>query len=614
MTGPLERHRTVEVPVNLQTAEPRFFGHAGQEIFGWLHPGADGARGRAGVVLCGTLGIESLSIHRALRVLADSLAQYQLPTLRFDYSGTGDSMDPPGGAIRLTTCIANVRTAIQVVREQCSVDRVFVVGIRLGALLAVEAAELEEVSGLILWGPVVSGKRFVREWSMIAGSAEPSAVPADHEAVHAAGFSLDRKFLDELASHSLLQAKPLGSPPCLVVEREELPPEDRLVGRLQELGMATDRCRPGGFLAGVLAEPHLTEVPVRAIREIREWIADKSRTLPLSSSLHERPSVPMAPMVVLPETRAAERIRVCERFLGRDEASGLFGIVSEPIDPNDGNGRSIILLNSGSVHHIGPGRMYVELSRRLASKGFRVCRADLGGLGDSPARAGSRENDPYALGAIDDVGHLVRALSSISTGSRMALAGLCSGAWAAFHGGLVVEGVTDVVLINPDFYGERSVVGERSASPRPTDFSRYKRSVRQWNKWKKLLMGRADLAKAGRVLWNQALLTAATWRARMAGERHRLDDDLIRLAEAEVRVGFIFSPGDSGVDFLRMHGRLGVERLGRLGLLRQATVSDSDHIFSSPGSRLRLETTLSEWLHCSGAVASQGPGGGSPTV
>jgi hypothetical protein len=311
----------------------------------------------------------------------------------------------------------------------------------------------------------------------------------------------------------------------------------------------------------------------------------------------------MSSMVVVPETGAGERIRVRERLLARDEAGGLFGIVSEPVDPADGNGRCLILLNSGSVHHIGPARMYVELARRLASQGFRVCRADLGGLGDSPGRAGSRENDPYAPGAIDDVGQLVRALSPSSAGSRIALAGLCSGAWAAFHGGLGVEGVTDVVLINPDFYGERSVVGERSATPRPTDFSRYKRSARQWDKWKKVLMGRANLVKAARVLWSQALLAGAAWRSRIAGNRHPLEDDLGRLAEAGVRVGFIFSRGDSGEDFLRMHGRLGVERLARLGLLRQATVSDSDHTLSAPGSRSKLEATLCEWLRCSGAVA-----------
>ena len=58
--------------------------------------------------------------------------------------------------------------------------------------------------------------------------------------------------------------------------------------------------------------------------------------------------------------------------------------------------------------------------------------------------------------------------------SRIALAGLCSGAWASFHAGLAVDGITDVVLINPDFYGERSVVGKPASFVRPKDYSHYK--------------------------------------------------------------------------------------------------------------------------------------------
>ena len=117
-------------------------------------------------------------------------------------------------------------------------------------------------------------------------------------------------------------------------------------------------------------------------------------------------------------------------------------------------------------------------------------------------------------------------------------------------------------------------------------------------KWKKFVMGRANLVKIVRVLWNQAILTVASFKTRIAGDHHQLDDDLARLARLGVRVGFIFSPGDGGMDFLRMNGRAGVEYLGRSGLLRQVTIPDSDHPFSLPGSQCRLRATLSEWLRC----------------
>ena len=85
---------------------------------------------------------------------------------------------------------------------------------------------------------------------------------------------------------------------------------------------------------------------------------------------------------------------------------------------------------------------------------------------------------------------------------------------------------------------------------------------------------------------------------KMAGEHHQLDDDLTRLAISGVRVGFIFSPGDGGADFLSMNGRSGLERLRRSGLLREITISDTDHPFSLPGAKHRLADTLSEWLRC----------------
>src|SRR5271168_1578528 len=57
--------------------------------FGWYHPG----RGDLGVVLCGPHGYEDLCVHRHWRGLAQDLSRHGLPTLRFDYPGTGDSAE-----------------------------------------------------------------------------------------------------------------------------------------------------------------------------------------------------------------------------------------------------------------------------------------------------------------------------------------------------------------------------------------------------------------------------------------------------------------------------------------------------------------------------------------
>src|SRR5689334_7874044 len=56
---------------------------------GWIHPGK---RAR-GAVLCGALDYEGLCTYRAWWSLAGRIAAAGCPTLRFDYPGSGDSLD-----------------------------------------------------------------------------------------------------------------------------------------------------------------------------------------------------------------------------------------------------------------------------------------------------------------------------------------------------------------------------------------------------------------------------------------------------------------------------------------------------------------------------------------
>jgi hypothetical protein len=61
--------------------------------FGWLHTPITGRCFRTAVLLCAGLKEDKVTAHRSFRILADSLAGAGYPTLRFDYTGTGDSRD-----------------------------------------------------------------------------------------------------------------------------------------------------------------------------------------------------------------------------------------------------------------------------------------------------------------------------------------------------------------------------------------------------------------------------------------------------------------------------------------------------------------------------------------
>ena len=63
------------------------------DCFGWVHAPAGGAGTDTAVVVCQGLMRDGLLAHCSFRLLGDELAAAGTPMLRFDYPGTGDSLD-----------------------------------------------------------------------------------------------------------------------------------------------------------------------------------------------------------------------------------------------------------------------------------------------------------------------------------------------------------------------------------------------------------------------------------------------------------------------------------------------------------------------------------------
>ena len=68
---------------------PLYFGPASRPLFGWYHEPVAKVHRALSMVICPPLGHEYLNSHRSLRHLADRCAAAGVPTLRFDYDGTG---------------------------------------------------------------------------------------------------------------------------------------------------------------------------------------------------------------------------------------------------------------------------------------------------------------------------------------------------------------------------------------------------------------------------------------------------------------------------------------------------------------------------------------------
>ncbi len=94
------------------------------------------SHGTAGVLIVPPFGWEDVCSYRPLRFLARTLAESGIPVMRFDLPGTGDSSGSALDSGLFEAWIQSVDDAAAELRAATGVKDVAVVGIRLGALLA----------------------------------------------------------------------------------------------------------------------------------------------------------------------------------------------------------------------------------------------------------------------------------------------------------------------------------------------------------------------------------------------------------------------------------------------------------------------------------------------
>ncbi|MEZ4446007.1 MAG: alpha/beta hydrolase [Polyangiaceae bacterium] len=140
---------------------PFFFGSSKSPLFGAYHaPTNQPARPR-GVVICNPFGDEALKAHRALLQLARTLADARFHVLRFDYHGTGDSFGEDQQA-RVARWVEDIGTATDELKDTAGVNKVSLVGLRLGGTLAALAGrERRDLDRIALWDPVIDGRGYV---------------------------------------------------------------------------------------------------------------------------------------------------------------------------------------------------------------------------------------------------------------------------------------------------------------------------------------------------------------------------------------------------------------------------------------------------------------------
>lgn len=176
--------------------ESFFFGEAPHQLYGVIHePEGTQIRDFA-MLVCYPFGREYMITHRALRSLCMNMARAGVPSMRFDYCGTGDSA---GDTFSLTSALENTLLAARYLAEYTGMDRIKLVGLRLGAAIGMLACQHNSnIKHVTLWDPVVRGTDYLESLAQIG---KPD--PANNETFWAQGYPVTSANQQELRELTL---------------------------------------------------------------------------------------------------------------------------------------------------------------------------------------------------------------------------------------------------------------------------------------------------------------------------------------------------------------------------------------------------------------------------
>jgi alpha-beta hydrolase superfamily lysophospholipase len=576
-------------------ALPLYFGPSSRTLFGWLHRPSPELGRNVGILMCSPSGYEAICTHRTYRYFAEAAAARGFPVLRFDYDGTGDSAGRSLDPDRVGHWLNSISAAIDALKARTGVERVCLFGVRVGVTLAAVAAQgRTDIHSMIAFAPVVKVSSYLREiraLSLSRPQTPPVELDIDPDLQEAAGFATTAETRTALGQIDLTNLEAVPAPRVLVMNRDDMATSDAWPQRLIALGAAVEQQRLNGYV-DMMRDAHAARVPSQSVEAALNWLSGIDGLAAHGSAAASSP----------PDNASAEftddghRVRETATFMDQDRL--LFGIVCEPAEPRTEVRDVAVLLNSGTIHHIGPSRLYVAISRRCAAKGMAVVRMDVSGVGESGVRAGAAWNAPYSESANVDVREAVEFARGRFPGAKVHLIGLCSGAYHGLKAAVAGVSLHSVVMVNPlTFFWKPGMSLEYADFQITSESSRYARSAATLSSWLKLLRGRVNVRNAMRVFWKRFSVRARnalrdTARLLRIDLHEDLAAELLRVARHRTDMFFVFSASDPGHTMLREQGGRVVEKLARKEKLRVAIVQGADHTFTAHWNRDQLIALL----------------------
>jgi pimeloyl-ACP methyl ester carboxylesterase len=557
-----------------------------QPVFCWLHIPTNREISATGIAICNPLGYEYSHTHRTIRHLSDHLASQGHATIRFDYHGTGDSSSDLFAPKRIETFLQNIDSVINCLKKHTGVNNICLIGLRFGASLAAHFCSKTSIDKLILWSCYTKGRTYIRETKALEKLASHSK-DTDKNFIDSGGFIVTSETEKALSQINLFKQPFLVNEKILIIERDDMQVSDKLLHLIQEKNINVEKYQMSGYL-DMMAEPHETKIPFATLSTISRWISENES--PEKQTITEKQEHWFKQLTSIKQGSILEEICL-------QQDSNLMGILSSPdIEQHHKlNKPLIILANSGSVHRVGPNRVYVKLARAAAAAGFSVLRFDLSNLGDSVVGNPSNENHPYPVHSTQDIATTITYMKKHFGYQNFVIAGLCSGAYSVFHAGLrlpLSNNIKEVIMINLlTIYRPLDTAGIPTLSYQvEKDTQHYQQSVFSAKKWKKLFSGKVDLLNLTSFAV-QKLFKTVSLQLGLIGEvmglqgSSRLAQDLKNYTERGIKINFFISSKDPGKRILMSHAKSFFNKQSNPDTLNITDIPDSDHTFSEHSCR-----------------------------
>jgi len=572
-----------------------YFGSEQRPLFGWLHTPKSEHKKDTCVVICYPLALEYMSAYRSMRYLAEHLASEGFPTLRFDYFGTGDSGGYTEDDATIDYAIESIKDAVSYAKQMSGCEKVALIGLRLGATFASLYAENNPVDDLILWAPVESGKRYLREIKALQMSSATKE-SSHSNFLEAAGMVYWPNTQQQLATINLLNCKP-SAKNVLIIPKDDLPENHKLINAWQSLDLQKIEQHSWPGSSGMLLLAEDTIVPVETFKNIKnallatsnECLNDKAQETISTQSL-------MCPISYNDFEASVSDNAIVESAHFYDDNQQCFGILSEQNNSernNDSERNSelpcLIIVNSGAIHRVGSNRMHVLLARQLASYGFSSFRIDIPGLGDSLSELPELENQEHIEGSEHFIAQAVNYLKRHRNYGQFAIMGLSSGAFYSYNSVLRLNDlpIIDGLIVNPEqFYSSQGHEKNNDLARQQSGWMYYRSQIANPEKWKKFISGKVNYrylfsiltSKISNIFHRQKnKLKKSTNTSDISNE---LSSDLYFITQQNKRLTFVISENDPANLIINTLAPNAMRKLLDQGKVEKHLIANADHTFS----------------------------------